>query len=107
MNSPSRVKRGAGGAKQGMREVKSGIFLSDPFREQKRAPPPPKTFKVVRTKSGNLLQALVEEEEKEAEAQGATKVTSRFARVLLAGSGFLADAVSSLSFDNNITFPID
>lgn len=93
-NSPTRVKKGAGGVKMGMREVKSGIFLSDPFREQKKAPPAPKTYKVVRTKSGNLLQALVDEEEKEAEV-APTKVTSRFARVLLAGSGFLADAVSS------------
>lgn len=105
--SPSHVKRGASGKKQGMREVKSGIFLSDPLQHEPQQVPVAaraKSYKVVRSKSGNLLQALVEEEGKDGDA-GTTKVTSRFARVLLAGAGFLADAVCSLlSFQFSTTF---
>lgn len=95
MNSPGRFNRGGGLST--IPEVKSGIFLSelrgganDPIR--KKAP-----LKVVRTKSGNFKKAMLTELESEKEDPGeaGTRVTSSYARVLLAGSGFLADAVSS------------
>ena len=93
LNSPGRFNRGGGLA--AIPEVKSGIFLSelrgganDPVRKK-----PP--LKVVRTKSGNFKKAMLTEldSEKESPEEAGTRVTSSYARVLLAGSGFLADAV--------------
>jgi hypothetical protein len=90
---------GGTGKKGNLREVKSGILLSDGLvstdKPKYKSVPQP-SAPIIRTKSGNLRKitskeafaALTEEQET------GTRVTSRFARVLLAGSGFLADAVS-------------
>lgn len=90
LNSPGRYARGGGPSH--IPEVKSGIFLSD-IREG--APRNKPTLKVVRTKSGNFKKAVLSESEagKDGPEDEGTRITSSYARVLLAGSGFLADAV--------------
>jgi len=100
MNSPSRLARAGGSGKSKLREVKSGILLSDALIPSTAVAPTARVPKglrapIIRTKSGNLRKiaskeafaALTAEED-----SSGTRVTSRFARVLLAGSGFLADA---------------
>lgn len=104
-NSPHLGRKGGNG-KSKLREVKSGIFLSEsvvsapqskPWKVTDPAPP------LIRTKSGSLRKITSKEtitaltEEDEAEGSG-TRVTSRFARVMLAGSGFLADAVRTTGY---------
>ena len=90
LHSPGRFARG--GRPGHIPEVKSGIFLSDIREGAPRNKPP---LKVVRTKSGNFKKAVLSELEtgKEGEEDEGTRITSSYARVLLAGSGFLADAV--------------
>jgi hypothetical protein len=101
LNSPGRALRSAGSTKGKLREVKSGIFLSAPLGERLIRGKPKKLPKapIIRTKSGSLRKITSKDvfaalEEEEQEDTTGTRVTSRFARVLLAGSGFLADAVS-------------
>ena len=104
MNSPSRLARAGGSGKSKLREVKSGILLSDALIPSTAVAPTARVPKglrapIIRTKSGNLRKiaskeafaALTAEED-----SSGTRVTSRFARVLLAGSGFLADAVRNI-----------
>lgn len=81
-----------------MHEVKSGIFLSD-IKGGAGDLHAKKTMKVVRTKSGNFKKAMESEldGEKDFAGDAGTRVTSSYARVLLAGSGFLADAVRQTS----------
>ena len=98
--SPGSTLRGMKGKANKLREVKSGILLSSALVSS--APLPKKKFAdapIIRTKSGNLRKisskdsiSLFTEEELD---DSSTRVTSKYARVLLAGSGFLADAVSS------------
>eukprot|EP01032_Pedospumella_encystans_P012514 gene12514-14474_t len=90
LSSPSR-NRATG--MTSMHEVKSGIFLSD-IKGGAGDVNRKKTMKVVRTKSGNFKKAMESEldGEKDFAGDAGTRVTSSYARVLLAGSGFLADA---------------
>ncbi len=100
LNSPGRAMRSAGSTKGKLREVKSGILLSAPLGEAlRRKPQQLPRAPIIRTKSGSLRKITSKEvfaalEEEAQEDTTGTRVTSRFARVLLAGSGFLADAVS-------------
>lgn len=97
-SSPPMMTRAGAGNKGKLPEVKSGILLSDGLvaTDKPKRIPPGYSAPIIRTKSGNLrkitskeaIAALSEHTE-----ETGTRVTSRFARVLLAGSGFLADAV--------------
>ena len=103
LSSPSR-NRATG--MTSMHEVKSGIFLSD-IKGGAGDVNRKKTMKVVRTKSGNFKKAMESEldGEKDFAGDAGTRVTSSYARVLLAGSGFLADAVcwnTKQSFPYNV-----
>ncbi len=96
MNVLSSPTRNRATGMTSMHEVKSGIFLSD-IKGGAGDLNRKKTMKVVRTKSGNFKKAMESEldGEKDFAGDAGTRVTSSYARVLLAGSGFLADAVSS------------